>query len=142
VSSGLGLIDDSALTNVYLPQTPDLIFKQASAPPLPDSEAKLKLVIQAMASVHLVAAVEAMSLGAKVGLDTQTLYGIISTAAGASAMFVDLVPQWLSGTWRAGKSVHDVISELVCLTSLSSYTHWLAWKIQGQLLKKVVDKCN
>jgi 3-hydroxyisobutyrate dehydrogenase len=115
VSAGFGLVDDSALTSVYIPKDPELVLKQASAISTSESDAKLKLVIQAMAGVHLVAAAEAMSLGSKVGLETNKLFEIISTAAGASWMFVDRVPQMLSGKWASKKSVNDVISELVRL---------------------------
>ena len=114
VSAGFGLIDDSALTTVYLPKDPELVLKQSSAASTSDTDAKLKLVIQAMAGVHLVAAAEAMSLGSKVGLDTNKLYEIISTAAGTSWMFVDRAPQLLSGKWTSKKSIDDVIVELVC----------------------------
>ncbi|KAG0645206.1 L-threonate dehydrogenase [Hyphodiscus hymeniophilus] len=112
VSAGYGLVDDSALTSVYLPKSPDLVLKQASASSTSDSASKLKLVLQAMAGVHLVAAAEAMSLGAKVGLETKKLFEIISTAAGTSWMFVDRVPQMLSGKWASKKSIDDVISDL------------------------------
>lgn len=114
VSAGFGLIDDSALTTVYLPKDPELVLKQSSAASTSDTDAKLKLVIQAMAGVHLVAAAEAMSLGSKVGLDTNKLYEIISTAAGTSWMFVDRAPQFFSGKWTSKKSIDDVIVELVC----------------------------
>jgi 3-hydroxyisobutyrate dehydrogenase len=107
-------VDDSALTGVYLPKAPELVLKQASVSPTSESDAKLKLVIQAMAGVHLVAAAEAMSLGSKVGLDTEKLYEIISTAAGTSWMFVDRAPQMLSGKWTSKKTLSEVIAELVC----------------------------
>ena len=115
MSAGLGLVDDAQLTHVYTPKDPELVYKQASAATISDSDAKLKLVIQAMAGVHLVAAAEAMSLGSKVGLEAKTLYEIISTAAGTSWMFVDRALQLLSGKWSSKKSVDDVIAELVCL---------------------------
>lgn len=118
VSAGLGLVDDAALTQAYLPQDPDVVFKLASAATsTPEDDPKLKLVVQAMAGVHLVAAAEAMSLGSRVGLDLTQLYEIISTAAGASWMFVDRVPQMMSGKWTSTKTVEDVLAELVCAES-------------------------
>ena len=115
VSAGIGLEDDANLVKVYLPQTPDLVFKQASsiAATTTADDPKLKLVAQAMAGVHLAAAAEAMALGAKVGLDTTQLQEIIATAAGSSWMFVDRAPQMLSGAWQSGKTVEDVAGELV-----------------------------
>ena len=114
MSAGYGLVDDSALPSVYLPKTLDLVLKQTSVASTSESSAKLKLVIQAMAGVHLAAAAEAMSLGAKVGLETNQLFEIISTAAGTSWMFVNRVPELLSGKWVSKKTVSDVISNLVC----------------------------
>jgi 3-hydroxyisobutyrate dehydrogenase len=64
-----------------------------------------------------------MSLGVKVGLDTEKLYEIISTAAGSSAMFVDRTPQLLSGKWTSKKTVNDVVSELVYFY-LSSHSNF------------------
>lgn len=125
VSAGFGLVDDSALASVYLPKEPDLVLKQASATSTSESDAKLRLVIQAMAGVHVVAAAEAMSLGSKVGLETNKLYEIISTAAGTSWMFVDRVPQLLSGKWTSKKTINDVISDLVCLEILLLMFSWL-----------------
>ena len=66
-----------------------------------------------MAGVHLAAAAEAMCLAAKVGLEPETMFKIISTAAGASTMFVQKAPQWLSGSWESGKTADDVVRELV-----------------------------
>jgi len=117
VSAGLGLIDDAALVGVYLPQDPTLVLKLASSSSskttLSESDPKLKLVKQIMSAVHLAAAAEAMSLGVKVGLEAEKLYEIIATAAGSSKMFVDRTPQLLSGKWTAGRTVDDVIAELV-----------------------------
>ncbi|KAF4630731.1 hypothetical protein G7Y89_g7409 [Cudoniella acicularis] len=118
VSSGYGPKDDSALWKIYLPQSPNLVLQLASSPPslTPSEEAaKLKLVEKVMAGVHLVSAVEAMSLGAKVGLDTRQLFEIIAGAAGNSWMFTERTPQLLSGKWeegKGGKTVDDVIAEL------------------------------
>jgi 3-hydroxyisobutyrate dehydrogenase len=114
VSAGLGLVDDAGLVAVYLPKDPTLVLKLVSSETtLSENDPKLKLVKQLMTGVNLVAAAEAMSLGARVGLDTEKLYEIISTAAGTSAMFVDRTPQLLSGKWTSKKTVNDVIAELV-----------------------------
>jgi len=114
VSTGYGLEDDSKLTKVYLPKDPTLVLEQASSSVTTiEAELKLKFVRQVMAGVHLAAAAEAMSLGAKVGLDTKQLFEIISTAAGSSWMFKDAAPQMLSGDWTSERTVDDVIVELV-----------------------------
>lgn len=118
VRAAIGLEDDSNLIKVYLPKSPDLVFQQGSAAVTTTADdPKLKLVAQAMAAVHLAAAAEAMTLGAKVGLDTKQLQEIIATAAGTSWMFVDRAPQMVSGKWQTRRTVEDVISELVRLPS-------------------------
>jgi 3-hydroxyisobutyrate dehydrogenase len=120
VSAGLGPADDANLVGVYLPQDPTAILKLASSTEsLTADNAGLKLVKQALAGVHLAAAAEAMSLAAKVGLDAKTMYEIISTAAGASKQFVEKAPMWLSGEWTSGKSIDDVLAELVSLLYFS-----------------------
>lgn len=114
VRSGLGLIDDAALTRVYIPQEPSLVLELASSSStLQADDAKLRLVKQAMTAVHLVAAAEALSLGAAVGLDTTKLFEIISTAAGTSVMFVDRGLQMLKGDFTSRKTIDDVLTELV-----------------------------
>jgi len=102
---------------VYLPRDHTLVLKQASvASNSAEAAAKLKLVTQIMAGVHLAAAAEAMSLGMKVGLEPTKLFEIIATAAGTSWMFVNRTPQLLNGKWTSSKSVNDVVAELVNMT--------------------------
>jgi 3-hydroxyisobutyrate dehydrogenase len=120
VSNGLGLVDDAQLIQIYTPKDPALVLKLASSTTtLKEDDPKLKLVSQIMAGVHLAAAAEAMSLGAKVGLDTKKLYEIISTAAGTSWMFVNRAPQMLSGKWTTKKTIDNIIAELVGFLNLS-----------------------
>lgn len=52
-----------------------------------------------------------MALGKKVGLDTPSLYRIIQTAAGSSKMFVEKVPEMLSGKFESG-SVEQICADL------------------------------
>lgn len=78
-----------------------------------DFKHKMKLVEQVMKSVHLAAAMEAMSLGKSIGLEPQMLFEIIKEAAGSSWMFVDRVPGVISGHWKEGRTVQDAVGELV-----------------------------
>ncbi|RDW74934.1 hypothetical protein BP6252_06076 [Coleophoma cylindrospora] len=113
VRAGLGLIDDAQLTRVYLSQESDLVLKQAAdSYNSEDFDTKLQLVKQVLIGVHTVAAVEAMSFGVKVGLDTKTMYDIIKGAAGSSGIFVDRVPMILSGKWESKKTVGKALDEL------------------------------
>ncbi len=119
MGAGLGLVDDANLVGVYLPQDPTAVLKLASSSEtLSADDPRLKVVKQAMAGVHLAAAAEAMCLAARVGLDCQTMFEIISTAAGASKMLVEKTPMWLSGEWTSGKTIDDVVAELVCFLNL------------------------
>jgi 3-hydroxyisobutyrate dehydrogenase len=72
-----------------------------------------------MKGVHLVSAMEAMSLGKTVGLEPYQLYEIIKGAAGSSWMFADRTPQLLSGKWTSKVTVNDVIDSIVSLHLLS-----------------------
>jgi 3-hydroxyisobutyrate dehydrogenase len=118
VSAGYGLEDDARLVKVYLPQDHGLVLQLASSTtPLAADDPKLKLVKQVMAGVHMAAAAEAMSLGARVGLDQATMYEIIKGAAGSSWIFRDRTPQLLSGKWTSTKSVESTIVDLVGVPS-------------------------
>ncbi|KAG9241022.1 hypothetical protein BJ878DRAFT_253435 [Calycina marina] len=100
VSGGYGKEDDSLPTKVHLPLDYTSVFKQGIAKGRGAEDTKnLKLVAQAMAGIHLVAAAaaEAMSLGVYVGVDAKKLYEIILTAVWTSKMLVDRVPQLPSG---------------------------------------------
>ena len=108
VSAGYGLEDDSAVYRVYLPKTPSLVYDQTTSESLASADAEnTKLVIDMLRGVHLASAAESMALGKKVGLDTKSLYEIIQTAAGSSKMFVERVPEMLSGTYESG-SLEDI----------------------------------
>jgi hypothetical protein len=70
----------------------------------------IKLINQLLAGVHIVAAAEAMAFGAKLGLDTRSLYEIIKNAAGGSWMFENRVPGMLSADWTP-HSVLDIFAK-------------------------------
>ncbi|CAG8960644.1 hypothetical protein HYFRA_00013522 [Hymenoscyphus fraxineus] len=119
ISSGFDREDDAKLTKVYLPATPTLVLDLASpatsSPPTfsPEETAKLKLVESAMKAVHLVSAMEAMSLGKRVGLDTKQLFEIIKGAAGGSWLFKERIPALLSGEWSTGgRTVGQVVDDV------------------------------
>lgn len=58
-------------------------------------DTRLETVQQHLQRIHDVAAIEAIGLAAKAGLNTRQVYDIISSAAGSSASFQRLVPQLL-----------------------------------------------
>ncbi|PON44691.1 Ketose-bisphosphate aldolase, class-II [Parasponia andersonii] len=58
---------------------------------------KINLVNELLEVIHLVASMEAISLGSKAGIHPLMIYGIISNAAGNSWVFKNQVPQLLKG---------------------------------------------
>jgi 3-hydroxyisobutyrate dehydrogenase-like beta-hydroxyacid dehydrogenase len=73
----------------------------------------VKLINQLLAGVHIVAAAEAMAFGAKLGLDTASLYEIIKNAAGGSWMFENRAPAMLSGDWTPHSQLAIFVKDLV-----------------------------
>ncbi len=72
----------------------------------------VKMVNQHLAGVHIAAACEAMALGMRAGADPQTLYDVISNAAGASWMFNNRVPHILAGDYRPLSAVNIFVKDL------------------------------
>ena len=58
--------------------------------------ARVKLVNNLLAGIHLVAGAQAMALGAKLGLDPRLLVDVINASSGASWMFADRMPRVLA----------------------------------------------
>jgi len=113
-SAGYGAKDDAEVVKIFLPtDQQNLVLEQTSLATTSSKDIlKLELVAKLMAAVHLVAAIEATTLGAKVGLQPQQLFDICVGAAGTSFMYKDRIPQLLSGKWTSKKSVDEVIAEL------------------------------
>ncbi|XP_052181306.1 uncharacterized protein LOC127794335 [Diospyros lotus] len=59
---------------------------------------KTKMVMDLLEGIHLVASVEAISLGVQAGIHPWILYDIISNAAGNSWVFKNHIPQLLNGS--------------------------------------------
>ncbi len=78
----------------------------------PGLGAAYKVVHQLAAGVHLVAAAELMTLGAKAGCDPKTLFEIVSGSAGSSWMFNDRVPRMLEGDLRPRSMVDIFVKDL------------------------------
>lgn len=70
---------------------------------------KVKMVNEVLQAIHLVASVEAISLGVQAKIHPCILYDIISNAAGNSWVFKHHVQQWL----RAEHMKHDNLNILV-----------------------------
>ena len=61
--------------------------------------ARTKLVNNLLAGVNLVAAAEAMALGARLGLDRKALFDVIAASSGASWIGTDRMARALDGDW-------------------------------------------
>jgi hypothetical protein len=72
----------------------------------------IKLINQLLAGVHIAVAAEAMAFGAKLGLDTQSLYEIIKNAAGGSWMFENRVPAMLAADWTPHSMLAIFVKDL------------------------------
>ncbi|EHK96582.1 putative Uncharacterized oxidoreductase ygbJ [Glarea lozoyensis 74030] len=72
----------------------------------------VKLINQLLAGVHIAAAAEAMAFGAKLGLDTRSLYNTIKNAAGGSWMFENRVPAMLDADWTPHSMLAIFVKDL------------------------------
>jgi len=83
---GWGANDDSGLVRLWTSEPVTSIQSSLSAE---DKEAKLQLVVNLLTGIHLVSAVEAISLAKHVGIPLPQFYELACDAAGGSAMFKD-----------------------------------------------------
>jgi 3-hydroxyisobutyrate dehydrogenase len=72
----------------------------------------VKMINQLLAGVHIAAAAEAIAFGVKAGVDSQTLYEVISNSAGASWMFQNRVPHMLAADYTPRSAVEIFIKDL------------------------------
>ncbi len=79
----------------------------------------MKVVHQLLAGVHIAAAAEAMALGLKAGIDGQTLYDVVTTAAGNSWMFQDRMAHVLAGDDTPKSAVDIFVKDLALVTDLA-----------------------
>ncbi|GKZ86230.1 hypothetical protein AnigIFM56816_001282 [Aspergillus niger] len=80
--------DDSGLVRIFIPQNLSLISEATHREShAADHERTSRMICLILSIVHGVAAVEALSLGIKLGLSIKALNSIISNAAGASKSF-------------------------------------------------------
>lgn len=74
--------------------------------------AKVKIVNQLLAGVHIAAAAEAMALGMREGVDPDALFDVITHSAGNSWMFENRVPHILSGDYTPLSAVDIFVKDL------------------------------
>lgn len=78
----------------------------------PGMGATYKVVHQLAAGVHLVAAAELLSLGAKAGCDPALLFDIVSNSAGQSWMMDDRAPRMMQDDPEAASTVDIFVKDL------------------------------
>lgn len=72
----------------------------------------MDLVSSVLTSVHDAAAIEAMSLAAKSGLNLAQVYDIIAGAAGSSGSFKALIPPLLKNMQPSARPAVDLVSSV------------------------------
>ncbi|WP_431283762.1 L-threonate dehydrogenase [Humitalea sp. 24SJ18S-53] len=92
------------------------VFDMGRAPGLGTT---MKVVHQLLAGVHIAAAAEAMALGLKAGIDGQTLYDVVTTAAGNSWMFQDRMAHVLAGDDTPKSAVDIFVKDLTLVTDMA-----------------------
>lgn len=91
------LAGDPALRDRHEGVLADLAAKRFWIGPKAGDAARTKLVNNLLAGVNLVAAAEAMALGARLGLDRQALFDVITASSGASWIGTDRMARALAG---------------------------------------------
>ncbi|AZO09639.1 NAD(P)-dependent oxidoreductase [Mesorhizobium sp. M3A.F.Ca.ET.080.04.2.1] len=74
--------------------------------------AAFKMINQLLAGVHIAAACEAISLAAKLGLDLDKVYEVITGSAGNSWMFENRIPHVLAGDYTPLSAVDIFVKDL------------------------------
>jgi putative dehydrogenase len=72
----------------------------------------MKVVHQLLAGVHIAVAAEAMALGIKSGIDPETLYGVVTGAAGNSWMFENRMRHVIDGDETPRSAVDIFVKDL------------------------------
>lgn len=78
----------------------------------PGIAASFKMVNQLLAGAHIAAACEAITFAAKMGLDLQRVYDVITEAAGNSWMFQNRIPHVLAGDYTPLSAVDIFTKDL------------------------------
>ena len=72
----------------------------------------MKMINQLLVGVHIAAAMEALALGIKSGIDAETLFEVITLSAGNSWIFEDRVPHVLNNDYSPKSAVDIFVKDL------------------------------
>jgi len=78
----------------------------------PGLGATMKVVHQLLAGVHIAVAAEAVALGIKSGIPAETVFEVVTNAAGNSWMFQNRVPHILAGDETPHSAVNIFVKDL------------------------------
>jgi L-threonate 2-dehydrogenase len=81
--------------------------------------ASFKMVNQLLAGVHIAAACEAMTFAAKLGLDLNMVYEVITSSAGNSWMFENRVPHILDGDYSPKSAISIFTKDLGIVSDIA-----------------------
>ncbi|MBV1702696.1 MAG: NAD(P)-dependent oxidoreductase [Hyphomicrobiales bacterium] len=81
--------------------------------------ASFKMVNQLLAGVHIAAACEAMTFAARLGLDLDKVYEVITASAGNSWMFENRVPHILEGDYAPRSAISIFTKDLGIISDMS-----------------------
>ena len=98
-SMSMMLAGDAALAAKHDTLLRDMASKLVYIGPKVGDAARTKLVNNLLAGINLVAAAEAMALGARLGLDRQTLFDVIAASSGASWIGQDRLARALANDY-------------------------------------------
>ncbi|PGH05334.1 3-hydroxyisobutyrate dehydrogenase [Blastomyces parvus] len=118
---GFGGDDDASLVRVYYREP--ITKAEAKASLNPESNtAALKLIINLLTNIHLVAAAEAISFARLLKVDLPLVYDVVNAAAGASTIFKLRGPEMMAGLTgevngggSTKKTVNEAITELAAV---------------------------
>ena len=82
----------------------------------PGKGSEVKMINQLLAGVHIAAAAEALTLGAKLGLDLKMLHEVIQECAGNSWMFGNRGAHIVAGDYTPHSAVNIFIKDLGIVT--------------------------
>lgn len=86
--------------------------------------ASFKIVNQLLAGVHIAAACEAITFAARLGLDIERVFEVITKSAGNSWMFENRVPHVLEGDYSPRSAVSIFTKDLGIVTELGRKEHF------------------
>jgi len=104
-----GPADSFAKAKPFLDAVAETVFELG---PEPGQASTMKMVNQLLAGVHIATAMEAVALGVKAGLDAETMFDVITKAAGNSWMFENRVPHVIDGDYTPRSAVGIFVKDL------------------------------